>query len=286
MTARQRAVAALIVVQILFGALPVAAKLAIPVYGAGGVATARILSGMLAFHIVRLLLRLPPVPWSDQPRIILCAMLGIAANQLLFLEGLAHTSAIHATLIITLIPVLTAFAARVLGYEVLEGRRLLGMMVGVTGVLVLFADSLGSGALWGDLLVLLNGIAYAFYLVLSRDLLGRNSPIAVLAWLFTWAAPVALLTVGLPPLVGPPEAAYALLFIVLGPTLGTYWLNLMALRELPASQVASFILIQPVITAVLAVPLLGDRLGPYVIVASVLTSLGVWLATRQAAPRR
>jgi drug/metabolite transporter (DMT)-like permease len=103
----------------------------------------------------------------------------------------------------------------------------------------------------------------------------------VLPWLFTWGLLSAMPFTGLPTLTGHSAQAWAAVgFVVLGPTIGSYWLNLFALRTVPASVVALFIYLQPAIAAVLALPLLGERPTMRLLGAGVVTFAGVWIATR------
>jgi len=273
----------LLAVQVLFGAMPVVGKVAIGAFGPTGVAFLRMASGMLVFQVLRAALRLPGIPLRDQPAVLLCAILGISANQLLFLNGLSRTSAIHAALLTTTIPVLTMVAAAVLGRERLQGRRSAGVAVALAGVLVLVAgkDPTGRASVLGDIMIFGNASVYAAYLVLSRDLLARHSPLSVLPSLFTWGWITALPFTGFPLLTGHTQEGWlAAAFIVLGPTIGTYWLNLYALRTVPSSVVALFIYLQPPIAAALAIPLLHERPTARLGAAAVLTFAGVWLATR------
>lgn len=278
-----RALAALLVVQLLFGAMPVVGKFAIASFGAGGLAFFRICGAALAFRAIASATAAPPMPWSAQPRLMLCAVLGVSANQLLFLHGLARTSATHAALITTTIPVQTLLVAMLLGREPLRGRRLLGVALALAGVLTLLTtrSAAGTESVTGDLMVLANAGCYAGYLVLSRDLLARHAPLSVLPWLFGWGLVTALPFTGLPSVAGASAEGWAAAaFIVLGPTIGSYWLNLVALRTVPASVVALFIYLQPFIAATLAVPLLGERPTLRMAAAAALTFAGVWLATR------
>lgn len=278
---------ALLVVQLLFGAMPVAGKVAMGSFGAPSVAFFRMSAGALLFQALRVGLRLPSIPLSDQPKLFLCGILGISANQLLFLHGLSMTSATHAAVLTTTIPVLTLVASAVLGRERLAIRKIVGILLALGGVAYLLAgrDASGHASLVGDLLVFANATVYAFYLVLSRDLLARHSPLSVLAWFFTWGLVTALPFTGLPAVDGHPTDAWlAVAFIVLGPTIGSYWLNLYALQTVPASVVAVFIYLQPSIAAVLAVPLLGEQPTLRLLVSAVLSFLGVFVATRAASP--
>jgi drug/metabolite transporter (DMT)-like permease len=265
--------------------MPVVGKLAIAGFGAPTVAFLRMLGAAVAFHAARVALRLPTVPLRDQPIVALCAILGISANQLLFLHGLALTSASHAALVTTTIPVLTLLVAAVLGRERLELRRIVGIAIALSGVLILVLgkDPTGRATLLGDLLILANATVYAGYLVLSRDLLARHPPMAVLPWLFTWGLVTALPFIGVPELSDRSgEAWLSVAFIVLGPTIGSYALNLYALRTVPASVVALYIYLQPSIAALLAIPLLGETPTARLAVAGAVSFAGVYVASRSS----
>lgn len=276
------ALGALLAVQLLFGMLPVMGKLAFPAFGAGGVAVFRIAGGVVVFGAIRALRGLQRVAWADQRELLLCAILGIAGNQLLYLYGLSRTSAIHATLIITLIPALTHGMAVLHRVETTSLRRIGGIVLGFGGVAVLLSDAhAGAGGLVGNLLILLNCTLYAIYLVRSRALLQRYPPISVLAGMFAWSLPITLLVAGLPSLAAADtRSSLAVLYIVAGPTIASYYLNLYALRVLPPTVVAIFVHLQPFITALLAVPLLGEELTSRTIAAAFLTFAGVWWTTR------
>lgn len=300
-----RALFALLTVQLLFGLLPVAGKVAMPVFGAGGVACWRVVGGAAVFSALCWARGLVPLPWRDQGRALVCAMLGIASNQLLYLYGLSRTTAVNATMIVTMVPVITYVVAMLAGVEALSGRRALGILLGLCGVAVLVSGDLHGAALVGDLMVLGNTVSYAIYLVLARPLLARYAPLQVIAAVFLWAVPVTVGVVGLvdglpdPSLIlSAPGASVvdpaleaaraasdprlALLFVVLGPTIGTYWLNLYALQRVPPSTVALFIYLQPVISALSAGRVLGEAPGGRTWVAGLLSGAGVWLASRPA----
>lgn len=276
------ALAALLVVQLLFGSMPVVGKLALPAFGAAGVVFFRIGGAAVAFLLARRALGAPPVPRADLPRLLLCTALGITGNQLLFMHGLARTSTAHAALVTATIPALTWVAAVVLGHERLDRRRLAGLAVAFAGVatLVTERDPAGTASAVGDLLILANATVYSFYLVLSRDLVARLPALTVLSGLFGWGFVGLVPFSGLPwPEAATPAAWAAMAYLVVGPTIGTYGLNLYALRHVPASAVAVFIYLQPVIAAALAVPVLGEVPSARALGAAAVVFAGVALAT-------
>lgn len=281
---RTRALLALGLVQVLFGANPVLGKLAIPAFGPGGVVLARVAGAAVAFGVARLALRLPAVGRADQPRLIACSALGIVVNQLLFMNGLARTSAAHAALLTTTIPAITLAISIVMGLERATPRRIVGLVVAGCGAALLILSRAAPGAAtssWtGDSLILANATVYSFYLVISRPLLARHHAVSVLSGLFGWGVLLTLPYTGIPvaaftaPDV-PAQAWGSMAFLVLGPTIGAYGLNLYALRTVPSSTVALWIYGQPVVAAALAVPLLGEHLTLIMAASGLLTFLGM-----------
>ena len=111
-----------------------------------------------------------------------------------------------------------------------------------------------------------------------------GAPVALLReGVFGWGFLTALPVAGLPPLGGgDPSAWSALAWVVLACTVGTYALNLYALKTLPSSTVAVLIYLQPFVATSLAFPLLGETPTLRMIVAAAITFAGVGLATRPA----
>ena len=66
------------------------------------------------------------------------------------------------------------------------------------------------------------------------------------------------------------------------PTVGTYFLNMFALQKVPASLVAIYIYVQPVIGALMAAAALGERPSASTFVGGALIGAGIWLVTREA----
>ncbi len=285
--ARVRALVALLVVQLLFGTMPVLGKLAIPGFGPDGVVLARIAGAALAFSAARVALRLPGVPREGQPRLAVCSALGVVSNQLLFMNGLARTSASHAALLTTTIPALTLLVSIAFRIEVPTARKVLGVVVAGAGAALLISSReglAGTATVLGDCLILCNATVYSFYLVLSRPLLARYHAVPVLSGLFGWGVvllvPWLLLTTGgalAAGLVPTPNAWVALGLLVLGPTVGSYGLNLYALRTVSPSTVAVWIYVQPLVAAALAIPVLGERPTPIFAVSAGLTFTGMWI---------
>ena len=211
-----------------------------------------------------------------------CGVLGLVINQGLFLAGLSLSTAIDATVVNTAMPVFAAAIAIAVGDERPALHKLAGIGLALVGAMALAnLDDLHHVSV-GDLLFVANSLAFAGYLVIVRRLALRFDSLTVSRWTFAFAAAFALPMLGLGRLSYHSPDAWALaeaVWLVLGPTVLAYGLSAYALERLESSTVASFIYIQPVIAAALAIPLLGERPGPRTGVGAALIFAGVLLAS-------
>ncbi|RYZ94176.1 MAG: DMT family transporter [Sphingobacteriaceae bacterium] len=126
---------------------------------------------------------------KDVGRFLLCALLGITINQLLFVKGLSLTYSIHASLLMLTTPILITIMAAWLLKEKLTAYKLGGLAFGIVGAVILVSsrDNTGNAddVLLGDVLVILNAIAYTFYFILVKPLMQRYNPVAIIRIIFT-----------------------------------------------------------------------------------------------------
>jgi drug/metabolite transporter (DMT)-like permease len=280
--------------QLLFGALPVAAKLVLREMSPGLLVVVRVVGAAAVFAAVHALrVREPWPPGRDAARLALYSLLGVTANQWLYLEGLARTTALNAQLIVTSIPALTVAAAVALRREAASRAKIAGVAVAGAGALWLIGVERFDVRALGNALVLANSTCYALYLVLARDLLVRMRPAAFATWLFLFASvsltPLAARELaaagGWPALSGTASAALA--FCVLGPTVGSYFLSVWALRRARSSLVAVYVYVQPLVAGALAARWLGEPVAPRTGPAALCIFAGVALVARaEAAERR
>ena len=126
---------------------------------------------------------------KDLARLWLCGLTGVTVNQLLFFNGLAATSPVHASIIMTINPVLVLLISAALLGTAITARKVLGIALGAAGAITLLLNSGGGGleshASWqGDLMVLLNAASYGVYLVIVKPLMSKYRPITVISWVF------------------------------------------------------------------------------------------------------
>jgi drug/metabolite transporter (DMT)-like permease len=284
----------LIGAQIAFGSLPVAGKLVFRTLEPGSLALARLAGAAIVFGILAFRRRHegPPMPFIDWLKIAGCACLGIFGNQVLFLYGLRLTGAVNATVLVSTIPIFTVLVAILLRREEARASALVGVSIACAGVLWLVGaaafDVGGSGVL-GDVLIVVNSLCYALYLVLVRGLVARYGSVRVVAIGFAVGALLAL-PIGAPSLIAQSSQIRAdvwwlTLYVVLVPTVFTYLANAWALRFVTSSTVAVYVYVQPVVAAVLAWIFLDEVASPRLFVTAVAVFIGVWLVSRPSTPR-
>jgi drug/metabolite transporter (DMT)-like permease len=220
-------------------------------------------------------------------KLIGLAILGVAANQALFLAGLRVTTPFTASLLGVTIPVFTAALAVLFRKEAASWPLGLGLVLALSGVLWLTGvGSLASQAPSfdrGAAIVALNSLCYAAYVVFSRDVVREIGSRRLMMWAFTYAA-LLFAPLGLPALVAAAPLLTArgvllLAYIVLVPTILAYWLNAWALARSSATMVTIYIYTQPLIAGVWARLQLGDGISSRAGGAALLILGGVALSS-------
>ena len=174
--------AALFVVQVAFASQSVEAKVAMMPRASGGeaippvaIAMARMLAGALFFQVFVNTVAKPKEPREaltprDHATLFALSLLGITANQAIFLLGLGKTTPFAAALLSATIPVCTSLLAALFGVERLRARTVMGFSLAVAGVLVLTGvRTVDRGAL----LIAVNSLLYSGYLVAGKSTISR-----------------------------------------------------------------------------------------------------------------
>jgi len=275
-----RVYTALVLVQLFFGALPIAVKVALRELSSPALALIRVAGAALLFHalhraLVRERIRGP----RDYGLLALYAVFGVILNQLLYITALTLTTATAAQTLVTAGPAITLLIAIVLRKESATPLKWLGIGVAGLGALWLVGVGARTGNALGNLLALLNVAAYSVYLVISRGLLRKYDALTVITWVFTFGA-IGMVPWGIVPLARQighlsPTTWAVLAFIIVLPTVGAYWLNVYALKRVESSVVSVFVYMQPVITALIAIPTLHETVSARLIPAALLIFAGV-----------
>ena len=231
----------------------------------------------------------PPLSREDSRRLLGYAVLAVVLNQTLFLSGLALTTVQTAAILITAIPVFTAAIAIALKREPASAARIGGIALACAGALLVVGGEGFGGttrSLIGAVMIVLNCLSYATYLVLSKPDMARLSALTVVARMFV-AGSLLMLPIAAVPLareqwsdVGA-VSWIALSLSIVFPTVIAYLLQAWALRHADSSAVASYVYVQPVLATILGAAFFGERLRPVLLAAAAMIFTGVWIVSRR-----
>ena len=229
---------------------------------------------------------------KDWRTLILCAIFGVATNQLLFFQGLNLTSPIHASLMMLSTPILVSLFAVYALHEKLSVNKIIGLVLGVSGAVILVLlggkDKVATNALLGDVFVLMNATSYAIYLVIAKPLMTKYRPIIVIRWIFLLGL-LVVFPFGIREfteinwhMFSFKEYA-AVAFIVICCTFFTYLWNIYALRILSPATAGAYIYLQPVFAALIAVFFYFEHLSWTKVIASIFIFAGVYFVSKRKA---
>lgn len=256
--------------------------------GAPGAVAAfyRMAIGALAF--LPFYLRQPAEQRKIDRRWLFLPVLGgifTAGDHGIWATAINYTRVANATLLNNLAPLWVALVALIFWRERLRGLFWLGLAMTISGAaVVLGGDFIAHPQLnTGNLLGVLSSFFYAAYFLTTQRGRERFSTLTYV-FLITTICAVVLLAVNLAvgnPLSGFPPATY-LSFLGAGliSQLIGYFSVGYALGHLPASVVSPTMIAQPVLTALLAIPLAGEPLVPALWIGGLVTLGGIYLINR------
>ena len=217
-------------------------------------------------------------------RLAVLGLLGFAAFPGLMYMSARFTSAIHIGLIQAVMPLIVlGISIALLGHRVTAGA-VVGGLISLAGVAVVVSRGhlamLASGGVnAGDLLMLAASACYAVYIVLLKHW-HPGIPLVQSLYVQAWAAALMLLPFDLlygargPGLASLPLIAYAAGGASIAAPLA--WMH--GIGRVGPARASLFINLVPLITAVLAVVLLSERLDPSVVIGGGMTIGGVMVA--------
>ena len=199
--------------------------------------------------------------------------------------GIARTSASEAAILIATIPlfvvILNTFTLR----EHNTARQWAGIALSFAGIAALVplgGGGAGGGRLTGNLLVLAASLSAGVYSILARRLLVSRPALFVTTFQNLFGAlfmlPLALAEAALVGVRHPTgDSAGGVVFLTVVCSITAYLLLNYAFRFIPASKVAVFINLTPIVAVASAYVLLGERFTPGQAAAAVVVVAGVWL---------
>lgn len=254
----------------------------------------RIGGAMLLFWITSFFQKPEHVNHKDMASLFLASLLAIVFNQGCFIFGVSMSSPGDASIITTSMPLWAMVLAALILKEPITGKKVLGIALGAGGALLLILGSgkqvqataadAGGLAIWGDLLVLLAQLSYAFYIVFYKDFVNKYSLVTIMKWMFTYAF-ICTIPFSADELWRTDWESLqfvelaGLCFIVVGATYVSYMLVVVGQKALRPTVAGMYNYIQPVVACIVAICWGIDSFNLTKVVAVVLIFGGVYLVT-------
>ena len=284
---------AVLTVYIIFGVNPNCSKAVVPEYITPEAYTAlRLVVGAAGFWLISLFTPREKVAKRDMWMIVFGAV-SLYGTLWAFAEAMRFISPTYVSLVSAMSPLVVMLMAALFLKEPITTRKAMGVFFGIAGALMMILFSLHGDAHYsniGALLCFVNILFYATYLLITRAISPKYSPVTMMKWMFLFSAvlslPLAIPTVkDSPILMGTaPAMAYVNMGIVaLFATVLAYYLLPVALRYLRPTTVSMYSNLQPIITAALAIAVGQDIFTWNKPIALVLVIFGVFLVTTSRA---
>lgn len=295
MTARKWALLAALSVSLIYGMTFTIAKDVMPAYVAPfGFILLRVGGSTVLFWCVATLRPKQKIAREDYFSLLAAALFGVAVNMLTFFKGLSLTSPISAAVIMVTTPIIVLILSSLLLREKMKPIKVLGILLGLAGTLLLIAfgksSSSAPNATLGNLLVFINAVSYGLYLIIVKKIMARYDAFVLVKWIYTLGL-LMVLPFGWNELRAvhwaeiPTDLYWKIGFVVVFSTFGTYLLNLLSMRVLKPTTVAVFIYLQPLFAALIAIGLGKDQLNNIKWAAATLIFVGVYLVTQKNTPK-
>lgn len=286
---------AILATNFIFGLNTPIAKTIVPIWiSPYGLTLLRMSVATVIFWIAGLFATKEKINTRDLVTIFFGALFGLVGAQLSFANALLYTSPVNISIIAAMTPVVVMLLAAWILKEPITFKKAAGVLVGASGALLIILHSTGgsskAGSMLGNLLCIVNVITYAIYLVITRPVSQRYSPISLMKWMFLFSALISL-PLGFTDILQAPafqtgsefHVLLRITYIVIMATGIAYFLVPMALRRIRPTTASMYNNLQPIIASVIAILIGQDIFSWDKPVAALLVFTGVYLVTQSKA---
>ena len=254
-----------------------------------GYMASRCVFAALIFWVVAAFMPKEHVEKKDMVVLLLGGLLGFVISQTLTAEALKFTTPVYFSLVAALTPIAVMILAAIFLKERISGLKIVGVVMGIGGALLMLYFSWTSGAgsddLLGITLAVLSVLTWAVYLIITRKVSAKYSAVTQMKYFFLISA-VVMLPIAL---MEPQQRLYSaewgwsgvleMAFIVLFATGLGYFLIPYAMKFLRATTVSIYTNIQPVVASLVAIAIGQDHLTWDKPMAAILVLLGAYIVT-------
>jgi drug/metabolite transporter (DMT)-like permease len=257
-----------------------------------GYTLTRMIFGMCMFWIISLFQKKEKVIMKDLIMIFLCGLLGLVATQVTFAVGLRYTTPVTYSLILALSPIIVLLLSALFLKEPITKFKTIGVIIGIVGASIIILRGSNNGSantLFGILITVLSVSCYAGYIILTRKISAKYSPVTMMKWMFLLSV-IILLPFGYSEL--PEQRIYSsdvtvtaiseLGFALLFSSIIAFFLMPVALKRIKATTASIYVNLQPLVASSVAIIIGQDIFSWDKVLALLLVISGVYLVNQSA----
>ena len=261
---------------------------------ANSITAVRLIGGTILFWLASIFIKCAAIDRQDWIKIILGGLVGLFGFIFLFITSLKFGGAIDISIIMTLPPIFVILIGVIFFHRRPGWMEYLGVAISFVGAAIVILGGATRGAephhssasnpILGDILAIASTICYAFYLTILEGPTKKYKPVALLRWIFLFAAiPAIFLTFGMDhlPIIHADKALpwVYIGFILLCPTFIAYFLVQPAMKRIGSELVSIYQYLLPVFATISAVLLINEKLHWIQVLAMGVIVIGMLFTT-------
>lgn len=225
---------------------------------------------------------------KDLWKLFLASIIMISLNQGLFIISIQYTAPIDTSVMTTMTPVFTMLLAALFIGNPLTPLKILGVLLGLGGALMIAFSQTDSGIaanpILGDFLCILAQICAAVYYIFFLNLINKYPPFTIMKWMFLFSS-LTYVPCMIPFLSEVEWSAlnavdyWSFAYIIVFPTFLAYLIIPFAQRILKPTVISMYAYLQPVVSAILSTIMGLAVFGWSRICGTILIFAGVFLVS-------
>ncbi len=227
----------------------------------------------------------------DLISLIVLSITGFFLHIGLLLAGLNISSSLNSSIITTAAPIFLLVGSMILFKEKVKQHVIFGTIISLMGVLLIILRPLFDvgldGTILGNIFFLLSTLSFVVYTILLKEYTTHLRTTTITFYLFAISTvlflPFALMESPEHQVLAllNPQSLIGIIFGALFTSIAGYLFYNFAIRYVKASEAGVFLYMDPIVTAAVAVPLLGEKITTVFIVGSVLVFFGIFVAEKR-----
>lgn len=224
----------------------------------------------------------------DLWQLFVASIIMISLNQGLFIIAIQFTTPIDTSVMTTMTPVFTLLLAAIFIRQPLTPLKILGVLMGLGGALMIAFSQTDSGIasnpILGDFLCIMAQICAAVYYIFFLKLINKYPPFTIMKWMFLFSF-LTYVPCMIPFLAEVDWSAldsidyWSLAYIIVFPTFLAYLIIPFAQRILKPTVISMYAYLQPVVSSILSTIMGLAVFGWSRIIGTLLIFTGVFLVS-------